>query len=363
MAPDIEPKFSADDIVSAAYRALLQREPDEEGRRTHERRLHGGDSLTEVLRGFVSSAEFGANHAAILVSHESLPVNSIQLGLSEEQRERIWDHVRDTWSRLGRDDPYFSVVTSEQYRLANMSPEAIDRFYESGQADIRRVEGYLSRNGRKLPRDGVCVDYGCGLGRVTLWLARRCKRVIAVDVSEAHLRIARRELAARGVNNVEFRLLRRRDDLAMLRGADLFHSVIVLQHNPPPIIADILQFALNGLNKGGAAFFQVPTYGFNYGWDFDRFMAVDLPAADMEMHVVPQSVVFELATRAGCVPIEVQPDGCAGMPYWVSNTFLFAKPGTAALAWWKRFFQRRGVTARLLGRLTPAALRPRSAGI
>ena len=81
-----------------------------------------------------------------------------------------------------------------------------------------------------------------------------------------------------------------------------------------------------------------------------------------EWHVVPQNLVFDLATRAGCVPIEIQPDGCAGMPYWVSNTFLFAKPGAARQAWASRFFAHRGVGARLLSRLTPAALRPRSAG-
>jgi SAM-dependent methyltransferase len=360
MVADTESKFSAEQVVAAAYRALLGREPDEPGQQTHVDRLCGGDALADVLQAFVASSEFGLNHPAILAAHDSLPQNSIELTLSEEQRERIWRHVRETWSRLGREDPYFSVVTSEQYRLAKMSPEAIERFYESGRADIQRVEGYLARNGRELPREGVCVDYGCGLGRVTLWLARRCKRVIAVDVSEAHLRIAQRELAARGVGNVEFRLVRQRDDLAMLRGADFFHSVIVLQHNPPPIIADILQRALNGLNKGGAAFFQVPTYGFNYAWSYDRFMAVDLPAGDMEMHVVPQGVVFGLAAQAGCVPIEVQPDGCAGMPYWVSNTFLFAKPAAADRS--NGIFAGRGAGARLLSRLTPAALRPRSVG-
>jgi len=72
---------------------------------------------------------------------------------------------------------------------------------------------------------------------------------------------AEHELAARGVNNVEFRLLRRREDLRALKGADLFHSVIVLQHNPPPIIADILQHALNGLNAGGAQFVAPCTCG------------------------------------------------------------------------------------------------------
>jgi len=362
MVTDTEPKFTAEEIVSAAYRALLGRDADDEGRQTHERRLQAGDSVADVLQGFVASTEFILRHPAILLSHENLPKNLIQLGLSEKQRARVWQHVRETWSRLGHNDPYFSVVTSEQYRIGNMSPDAVERFYDSGQVDVRRVEAALSRHGRRLPRDGVCVDYGCGLGRVTLWLARRCKRVIAVDVSEAHLQIAQRELAARGVDNVEYRLLRTRDDFGVLRGADLFHSVIVLQHNPPPIIADILQHALDGLNPGGAAFFQVPTYGLDYAWNYDLFMARDMPAGDMEMHVVPQEVVFGLAMRAGCVPIEVLPDGCAGMPNWVSNSFLFVRPGASAWARARRLFARRGAVARVLGRLRPAAPRLRSAG-
>jgi SAM-dependent methyltransferase len=362
MASEAGPKFTAEEVVSAAYRALLGREPDEEGRQTHERRLQGGDSLTDVLRGFAGSPEFTLNHPAILVSHESLPKNLIQLRLSGQQRARVWQHVTQIWSRLGREDPYFSVMTSEQYRLGKMSPEAIERFYDSGQVDIRRIEGALSRHGRELPRDGVCIDYGCGLGRVTLWLARRCKRVIAVDVSAAHLQIAQRELAARGVSNVEFRLLRGRDDLRVLQGADLFHSVIVLQHNPPPIIADILHHALNGLKAGGAAFFQVPTYGLGYGWNYDLFIARDVPAGGMEMHVVPQQVVFRLAAEAGCVPVEVLPDGCAGMPNWVSNTFLFAKPQAVSWPRPNRLFAGRGTASRLLARLTAAALPPRSAG-
>ena len=136
----------------------------------------------------------------------------------------------------------------------------------------------------------------------------------------------------------------------------------MLQHNPPPIIADILQHALIGLNDPGAAFFQVPTYGYNYHWSYDRFTATDLPAAEMEMHVVPQSTVFALAAEAGCVPVEVQPDGCAGMAYWVSNTFFFVKPDAPARPEGRQSSRQQGVPARLLSRLIPSALRPRSAG-
>jgi methylase of polypeptide subunit release factors len=361
MAAETETKFTAEQVVCAAYHALLGRDPDEEGRRAHTAQLRESGALSELFRNFLGSPEFGVHHPAILAAHESQPKNAIQLQLSDSEHQLLWQHVRNTWTRLGQEDPYFSVVTSDQYRQDRMSPDAGQRFYDSGQVDLNRVEAFLSRNGRELPRDGVCVDYGCGLGRITLWLAKRCKRVIAVDVSEAHLAIARRELAARGVANVEFHLLRGRGDLAALNGADLFHSIIVLQHNPPPIIAEILNAALKGLKNGGSAFFQVPTYGSNYHWSYDRFIADDLPAGDMEMHVIPQSVVFALAAEAGCVPVEVQPDGCAGMPFWVSNSFLFSKPAASRLLHRGGFARAAAVAGRLLARLGPAYRPQRSA--
>jgi hypothetical protein len=48
----------------------------------------------------------------------------------------------------------------------------------------------------------------------------------------------------------------------------------------------------------------------------------------MEMHVLPQKIVFDLAAKAGCVPLEVQPDHCVGMARWISNTFIFGKSAT-----------------------------------
>ena len=47
-------------------------------------------------------------------------------------------------------------------------------------------------------------------------------------------------------------------------GYDVFFSTIVLQHNPPPLIAYILRQVLTQLNAGGVAFFKVQTYGLGY---------------------------------------------------------------------------------------------------
>ena len=53
---------------------------------------------------------------------------------------------------------------------------------------------------------------------------------------------------------------------------DLLYSVLVMQHNPPPVIAELLRAFLGRVNVGGFAFFQVPTYAENYEFTLDRYV-------------------------------------------------------------------------------------------
>lgn len=55
-----------------------------------------------------------------------------------------------------------------------------------------------------------CLDIGCGGGDVTLELARRVGpsgKAVGADIDETQLDIARREVDAKGIRNVEFRSL------------------------------------------------------------------------------------------------------------------------------------------------------------
>jgi SAM-dependent methyltransferase len=60
-------------------------------------------------------------------------------------------------------------------------------------------------------KDGqLCLDIGCGGGDVTLELARRVGprgKAVGADIDETQLDIARREVDAKDIRNVEFRLL------------------------------------------------------------------------------------------------------------------------------------------------------------
>src|SRR5262249_14128935 len=143
--------------------------------------------------------------------------------------------------------PYCTVLGDERWRIARMAQaEALDAFYSTGQGDVARLEAWVDRAGLTTNPDGVCAEYGCGVGRVTAWLAAKCKKVLAFDISPGHLEVAKRRMDEQGVRNVEFVLVRGPEDLGALAGCDLFFSFITLQHNPPPIIRSVLKSALGG---------------------------------------------------------------------------------------------------------------------
>jgi hypothetical protein len=106
----------------------------------------------------------------------------------------------------------------------------------------------------------------------------------------------------------------------------LFFSIIVLQHNPPPVILGILDAAFAGLRPGGLAFFQVPTYSSGYSFDFEQFLEKEGRAKSMEMHFVPQANILRLARARGMQLLEIKQDHLVGnYQCWVSNTFLMQK--------------------------------------
>src|SRR5208283_3395098 len=99
-----------------------------------------------------------------------------------------------------------------------------------------------------------------------------------------------------------------------LERADLVYSVIVLQHNPPPIIRLIVRAFLKALNPGGAAYFQVPTYRGGYRFSPGEYLENEAKKhVMMEMHAHPQRVIFQTAREEGCKLVEVLEDSSTGL--------------------------------------------------
>jgi SAM-dependent methyltransferase len=144
----------------------------------------------------------------------------------------LTDHPDWSWQRYGQTEPYYAVLTSDRYLQDNMTPAAREEFFASGEGHAQWVLNALRHNFKPEPKLGRVLDFGCGVGRLVIPLARQCDSVVGVDVAEAMLQEARRNCRERDLNNVE--LVLADDQLSNVSGEfDLIHSSLVFQHIPP----------------------------------------------------------------------------------------------------------------------------------
>lgn len=135
------------------------------------------------------------------------------------------------WEQWGAVDPYYGVFSREDFRSQAMTAEAKAEFFASGEEYIDRTMRNLSEAFGTGPNLGAALDFGCGVGRLLMPLARRFERATGVDVSPSMIAEARRNCAAAELQGVAF--VASDDGLSRISGTfDLVHSYIVLQHIP-----------------------------------------------------------------------------------------------------------------------------------
>ena len=132
------------------------------------------------------------------------------------------------WVRLGALDPYFGVISDANLKKDAITDEQRQRFFEGGVVDAGNVMSAAASlfgvsEGEK------ALDFGCGVGRITLGLAPYFGEILGIDISPGMLAEARLAAEARGVRNATFRLS---SEGIPPETFDLVHTYIVLQHIP-----------------------------------------------------------------------------------------------------------------------------------
>lgn len=221
----------------------------------------------------------------------------------------------EMWRALGEAAPHWSVLSWDEFAVSDVD-EA--RFYDTALHDAAVVKAYFHRAGFDVKDIKSMLELGCGVGRMTAVLAREVAHITAVDISEPHLAYAARKLNSLDLSNVSFHRMSSIDYLDSLPPADFFYSVMVLQHNPPPVIASLLSKCLGKVVRDGFALFQIPTYKKYYNFRLRDYA----PSDQMEMHPLPQATIFDILQRLGFITIEVQEDACAATPEMASHTFF-----------------------------------------
>jgi len=205
-----------------------------------------------------------------------LLVNNKKSEISE-----LADILKKTWSNYGKTEPYWSVLTYDNYKTKNIKTENKNEFYESGE----RETTWIMKEINDILPDFIpkkILDYGCGLGRLTKYFSN----ADGCDISEPHLEIATKE------NPNKFILI---EPGECPKNYDLIFSLIVLQHNHPDLMKKCIYSILESLNINGIAFLHIPY--------FTPYM--HNVSGLMEMHFLSKEVINEIILIKKCKLLKV----------------------------------------------------------
>jgi len=311
--------------VFYAYRLILGREPESEAVvAEHMKYANGLEGLRQVFLQspeFVSRFDRARGVAPPVGRFMDASEVDIDLRCSPEQMQRMFDGIARAWQAFGQTEPHWSVLTDDQFKPATIA-ENLDDFYATGIAEIDLRFNGLKRNGLPVTFEKA-LDFGCGVGRLSLALARYARAVTCVDISPPHIALAGERAQRKGIDNVSFKAITSVPDLEQFSGYDFIISLIVLQHNPPPIMAAIYEKLLAALAPGGVALVQFPTYIHGQRFSVEDYLANAQP--QMEMNSLSQAAIFAIVEGANCRVVEVREDDAAGYNLALSHSFLVQK--------------------------------------
>jgi 2-polyprenyl-3-methyl-5-hydroxy-6-metoxy-1,4-benzoquinol methylase len=156
----------------------------------------------------------------------------------------------ENWDYFGQKCPYFGVITSQQYKPENFDGKARQEFFQTGRQYVTWLMDFIHQNINPDFHPKNSVDFGCGVGRLLIPIARESISAVGIEVSPSMMKEAKVNCQLMGVHNVQF--VKTADELASSRDRfDFVNSFIVFQHIPPKRGYEIFQQLLALLQDGG----------------------------------------------------------------------------------------------------------------
>lgn len=162
--------------------------------------------------------------------------------------------VRNTdedWRSIADHHPYYGVLAHE--RFLEPQPDDLVEFFASGEQDVAHFRAVIERQFGAFAPNSV-LDFGCGVGRLTIPLAKVAGSATGVDIAEGMLALARQHTAEASLH-IDFV-----KDIPSGQQFDWVNTYIVLQHIPPARGYAIIAKLWAAVARGGMLSFHVTTY-------------------------------------------------------------------------------------------------------
>lgn len=238
-----------------------------------------------------------------------------------------------SWNAFAADDPMWWILMREDKHGNRWDA---DEFFATGRAEIADVLRQ-AREYQPAMANARAMDFGCGVGRLSLALVPEFHEVHGVDLA-ANMIDAARRFDPEG--SVRYHL-NEAADLALFPDDhfDFIYSSITLQHMPPRLIRSYVAEFTRVLRRGGVMMFQLPEapsrppnpnrvfhkIGVIGSRVLRRMRTMLSRAPTMDMFGLPRNEVAEILRRHGCEAPIIHQNYFAG-PTWVSWLYFTTKP-------------------------------------
>jgi 2-polyprenyl-3-methyl-5-hydroxy-6-metoxy-1,4-benzoquinol methylase len=210
----------------------------------------------------------------------------------KKQDSKMSDPIKTFWHNITKTEPYWSVLTNDKYMMENIE---LSEFYKTGEQHVKRLLEYVTNN--NLVSDiNNCLDFGCGVGRVTASLSKIANHVDALDLSSGMIEIANQYFKENSIDNITLVDTSIDSFLPKLYKYDLVFSCLVLQHNPKPRAIDLLGKLCQSISKRGVGIIYIHS----------KLKGDSPPTVSyaMQMHELPLKDAMIAINKNGCELVE-----------------------------------------------------------
>lgn len=160
------------------------------------------------------------------------------------------DRIEKQWDEFAEKDPYFAVASFDRFYTENLDEDNLLEFFQSGEEYTDRIWRLIETHLKPDFHPKRSLDFGCGVGRLAMPIAKRSKMTVGVDLSQGMLDAARNNAEKFGIKNLEF--VKGDDELSRITGKfDFVNSFIVIQHINPKIGEGLFEKLIDLIDEGG----------------------------------------------------------------------------------------------------------------
>jgi len=164
-----------------------------------------------------------------------------------------------SWEEFGKENPYYWVTTIDEYVDEKWNEETQKKFFEDSTKYIHNILEIIHKHIDPNFSPKNALDFGCGVGRVTIPLSKMSKKVVGTDVSSTMLKEAEKLSTHEKTENTTF--VKGDDELSKITDTFNFvHSIYVFQHIPFKRGKKILDRILSSLEPDGVGVLQFLIY-------------------------------------------------------------------------------------------------------